>query len=271
LLAAIGVVIASTNEGIGSDNPKSRTMYPRDVVQEPEMTDSWTQTLLRSLSMAVIICANLLLVIRLLPEVRVRGEKKLSKAWTLGRSAMYSTASVFLLAGIVYVLVSVLITLDTMFDDSGLPQRSWVTDPDGKSLRPSTYYSMLVADARKVPGLAGTLGICLVFAAVACANTSVHVASRTLWLFGLTAGLAGGPGRPWYVRLIAYFGRSNSLHLPLRAMVATSIFACILVLYLEGGHGPGTSIDAIFDNSKLDFVCTMIIWACFDWVFYGFR
>jgi amino acid transporter len=271
LLAAIGVVIASTNEGIGSDNTKYRTMYPRDVVQEPEMTDSWTRTLLRSLSMAVVICANLPLVIRLLPEVRVRGEKKLSKVWTLGRSSMYSTASVSLFVGIVYVLVSVLVTLDTTLDNSGLPQISWVRDPDGKSLRPTTYFSMLVADAREVPGLAGTLGVCLLFAALACANTSLYVASRTLFLFGLTAGLARGPGHPWYVRLIAYFGRSNNLHLLLQAMATTSILACILIVYLEGGYGPGITIDTIFEILKSDSIGTMIVWACFDWAFYRFR
>ena len=61
----------------------------------------------------------------------------------------------------------------------------------------------------------------VVLTAVTTASTNLYVASRSL--FGLTSRIDGGRDEPWYLRLFAYFGRTNRHKVPIRAMIFSAI------------------------------------------------
>lgn len=248
------------NQGAGSGPKLGTSLYPSSViVRDLVVTDSWAQAFFMSLSIAAFAYVGVEITAASALEARVDEHRNTTQHRAIGRTVKFSAVYISFLAGVMYVLAGVLVTLNIKWDDPRLPRMSWVTGPEEETAGSTASAFVLVAEASLVPGLASTLNVFLIFTALTCANTNLYVASRTL--FSLTRSLDGGSG-PWYTRILAYFGKTNNRKVPLRALVASCIFAWIPFLYLASDHGPDTSIGTILDVlSEMGSIGVIIVWA----------
>jgi amino acid transporter len=270
-LAVIIIVMIAINQGAGPENKIGTSKYPDTVlVRDTEVADTWAQALFMSLSIAAFAFVGVETTAASALEARVSKEKHPTQSRAIGKTVKFSAVYISFLAACMYVLAGVLVTLNIEWDDSRLPRMSWVTATSDAGIGSTNSAFVLVAEASKIPGLAGTLNVFLMFTALTCANTNLYVASRTL--FSLTRSLDGGRGQPWYTRLLAYFGKTNNRKVPLRALVASCIFAWIPFLYLASAHEPDTSIGTILDVlSEMGSVGVIIVWACECWAYIRFH
>lgn len=261
------------NQGAGHGSKIGTSKYPDTVlVRDYEVTNSWAQALFMSLSIAAFAFVGVETTAASALEARVTEERNPTQSRAIGKTVKFSAVYISFLAGIVYVVAGVLVTLNIDWNNKRLPRMSWVR-PNNSSGDPqigtTSSAFVLVAEASHIPRLASTLNVFLMFTALSCANTNLYVASRTL--FSLTRGLDGGRGRPWYTRILAYFGKTNNRKVPLRALVASCVFAWIPFLYLASAHGPDTSIGTILDVlSEMGSVGVIIVWACECWAYIRF-
>jgi amino acid transporter len=269
-LAIIIVVMIAINQGAGAGPRLGTSVYPKTViVRDLDVTTSWAQAFLMSLSIAAFAFVGVETTAAFALEARVTEERNPTNSRTIGKTVKFSAVYISFLAGVMYVLAGVLVTLNIPWNDPRLPRMSWVTGPSEVSSGSTASAFVLVAEASKVPGLAGTVNFFLMFTALTCANTNLYVASRSL--FSLTRSLDGGPRQPWYVRLLAYFGKTNARKVPLRALIASCIFAWIPFLYLASEHGPDTSIGTILDVlSEMGTIGVIVVWACECWAYIRF-
>lgn len=269
-LAVIVIVMIAINQGAGSGPKIGTSVYPDSViVRDLIVTDSWAQALFMSLSIAAFAYVGVEITAASALEARVDEQRNSTRPRAIGRAVKFSAVYISFLAGVMYVLAGVLVTLNIPWNDPRLPRISWVTGPEEESVGSTASAFVLVAEASRVPGLAGTLNVFLMFTALTCANTNLYVASRSL--FSLTRSLDGGAGSPWYTRIFAYFGKTNNRKVPLRALVASCVFAWIPFLYLASEHGPDTSIGTILDVlSEMGSVGVIIVWACECWAYIRF-
>ncbi|KAH3913113.1 hypothetical protein HBI56_087620 [Parastagonospora nodorum] len=273
-LAVIIIVMIAINQGAGPGSKIGTSKYPDTVlVRDEDVTNSWAQALFMSLSIAAFAFVGVETTAASALEARVTEERSPTQSRAIGKTVKFSAVYISFLAGIMYVVAGVLVTLNINWEDPKLPRMSWVrpksSDGGPETIGTTSSAFVLVAEASRIPGLAGTLNVFLMFTALSCANTNLYVASRTL--FSLTRGLDGGRGRPWYTRILAYFGKTNNRKVPLRALVASCIFAWIPFLYLASAHGPDTSIGTILDVlSEMGSVGVIIVWACECWAYIRF-
>lgn len=258
------------NQGAGPESRIGTSKYPTTVlVRDTDVTNSWAQAFFMSLSIAAFAFVGVETTAASALEARVPEERNPTQSRAIGKTVKFSAVYISFLAGCMYVLGGVLVTLNIQWDDPSLPRMSWISDPSSTGLGSTNSAFVLVAEASKIPGLAGTLNVFLMFTALTCANTNLYVASRTL--FSLTRSLDGGRGQPWYTRLLAYFGKTNNRKVPLRALVASCIFSWIPFLYLASAHGPDTSIGTILDVlSEMGSVGVIIVWTCECWAYIRF-
>jgi amino acid transporter len=258
------------NQGAGPENKIGTSNYPnRVLVRDVDATASWAQALFMSLSIAAFAFVGVETTAASALEARVPREKNPTHSRAIGKTVKFSAVYISFFAGVMYVLAGVLVTLNIKYDDPSLPRVSWIKGPTDAAIGSTTSAFVLVAKASRIPGLAGTLNVFLMFTALTCANTNLYVASRTL--FSLTRSLDGGSGQPWYTRMLAYLGKTNNRKVPLRALVASCIFAWVPFLYLASAHGPDTSIGTILDVlSEMGSVGVIIVWACECWAYIRF-
>lgn len=269
-LAVIIVVMIAINQGAGSGPKLGTTLYPNTIiVRDLDVTNSWAQAFFMSLSIAAFAFVGVEITAASALEARVPEERNPTQSRAIGRTVKFSAVYISFFAGAMYVLAGVLVTLNIKWDDTKLPRMSWVKAPTEAGIGSTASAFVLVAEASKIPGLAGTMNVFLMFTALTCANTNLYVASRAL--FSLTRSLDGGPGQPWYTRFLAYFGKTNNRKVPLRALVASCVFAWIPFLYLASAHGPDTSIGTILDVlSEMGSIGVIIVWACECWAYIRF-
>jgi amino acid transporter len=244
------------------------------IIHDEDATSSWAQAFFVSLSIAAFAYVGVEITAASALEARVTKERHPNHPRTIGKTVKFSAVYIPFLAGIAYVLAGVLVTLNISWRDERLPRMSWVTGPatnaTNSNVGSTNSAFVLVAEDSGIPGLAGVVNVFLMFTAISCANTNLYVASRTL--FSLTRNLDGGPGEPAYKRLLAYFGRTNRKRVPLRAIIASCVFAWIPFLYLASEHGPDTSIGTILDIlSEMGSIGVIIVWACECWAYIRFR
>ncbi|PSN67178.1 hypothetical protein BS50DRAFT_573918 [Corynespora cassiicola Philippines] len=274
-LAVIVIIMIAINQGVGSGEKLGTSLYPDSVtVRDVEVTKDWSQAFFMSLSIAAFAYVGVEITAASALEARVPKEKTPTHPSAIGRTVKFSAVYISFLAAILYVLAGVLVTLNIEWNDSNLPRMSWApatptVAKDHPSKESTASAFVLVAEASKIPGLANTLNVFLIFTALTCANTNLYVASRTL--FSLTRGLDGGPGQPWYTRFLALLGKTNKRKVPLRALLASCIFAWIPFLYLAKHHGPRTSIGTLLDVlSEMGSIGVIIVWACECWAYIRF-
>jgi len=272
-MAVIIIVMIVINQGGGAEG-KIGTKHWNDalIVRDTTVTDSWAQAFFMSLSIAAFAYVGVETVAAFALEARVPRERNPSKPRMIGRTVKFSAVYISFLAGVVYVLAGVLVTLNITWDDPRLPRMSWATPhrdhaEGGKDSTTSAF--VLAAQYSKISGLAGTLNVFLMFTALAGANTNLYIASRTL--FSLTRSLDGGRGQRWYVRILAYFGKTNHRKVPLRALIASCVFVWIPLITLADKKGQDTSISTILDVlSKMGSTGVIIVWACECWAYIRF-
>lgn len=274
-LAVVIVAMIVINQGVGPGSNLGTTLYPPTViVHDEEATNSWAQAFFVSLSVAAFAFVGVEITAASALEARVTEERNPAQPRTIGRTVKFSAVYIPFLAGIAYIVAGVLVTLNISWEDKRLPRISWVNGPvlnqTNSTIGSTNSAFVLVAEDSRIPGLAGTMNVFLMLTALSCANTNLYVASRTL--FSLTRGLDGGSGEPMYKRILAYFGRTNRRQVPLRATIASCIFAWVPFLYLASQHGPNTSIGTILDIlSEMGSVGVIIVWACECWAYIRFR
>jgi amino acid transporter len=180
----------------------------------------------------------------------------------VGETIRFSAVWIPVFAAIAYTVAGCVVASDIKSDDCLLGRQSWVSEtypngslscnPNGIPYRLSNgsvfYNGSIVTDATsmsrlsditningtsiapfvaiakrsKIPGLENAFNFFLIFTAVTCANTNLYVASRTF--FGLTSRLRGGKNVPLYIQFFAWFGKTNSRNVPMRAMVYSAVF-----------------------------------------------
>lgn len=181
----------------------------------------------------------------------------------IGATVKNSAIWIPFLAALCYVIAGTMVTVNVRWNSCLLPRLSWADqsvnvctlpngtltvlkpgqDAPGIHLMNSTSSAFIISTAEMSNTLAGTLNVFLMFTALTCANTNLYVASRTL--FSLTRSLDSGPNEKWYIRCLAWIGRTNHRYVPLRAMLVSCIFAWIPFLYLSKKNGPNTSIGIV--------------------------
>jgi len=259
------------NQGAGPGQKIGTSLYPRSItVHDTDATKSWTQALFMSLSIATFAFVGVEITAASALEARVPTERA-ARPSTIGRTVKFSAVYISFLTACLYVLAGFLVTLNLNWDNEQLPRMSWIkvkeTNENPRGTTASAF--VLVAEISKIPGLAGTVNFFLIFTALTCANTNLYVASRTL--FSLTRVLDGGPDQPLYTRFLALLGKTNKRKVPVRALLASCIFAWVPFLYLNKSHGPATSIGTLLDVlSEMGSVGVVIVWACECWAYIRF-
>lgn len=140
-------------------------------------------------------------------------------------SVRFSSTWTAFIVWIIYFLGGLLLTLNLSWDDDRLPQVSGSSTQSNSTSNTDSGF-VLSAYSSNIPGLADVVTVITFITALTSANTNLYVASRTL--FGLTRKLDGSRWK-W----LAFFGRTNSYQVPVRAMFLSCFFIWVPFLYLS--------------------------------------
>jgi amino acid transporter len=160
---------------------------------------------------------------------------KNSKKSAIG-ALKFSIFWVPILTTIVYFIVSLFLALDLKWDNSALAQDvNQKVNSDLNSA--STPWPIEIAHVADIPQLNGAFTVLLIITAITAANTTLYVASRTL--YGLTSHLPSGPNNKMIIRLFSWIGQTNKRRVPMRALVISGLcFIPLPYLSLIGENGP---------------------------------
>ncbi|KAI1375787.1 amino acid permease-domain-containing protein [Hypoxylon crocopeplum] len=179
----------------------------------------------------------------------------LNDATSIGETVRFASKWASVFACIAYTLSGILVSLSVDTEDCGLPRPSYSQKCPNSTQVQSAF--VLTADTHGQRGMGDAFNMFLVFSALSCANTNLYLASRTL--FGLTNQIDGGSNVPWYLTVLAWFGRTNSYRVPIRAMAVSALaFAWVPFLQLGGGAGVNTFISVLAEMSS---IAVLIVWA----------
>ncbi|QQK43244.1 Amino acid/polyamine transporter I [Penicillium digitatum] len=197
----------------------------------------------------------------------------------IGKSFQFSARFIPLLAMVGYTMSGLVATFDIERDNCALPRLSWLSlDAEAGCKKPSNSAAFVsIAAMSNIPHMADVFNALLVFTCLSCAATNLYVASRTL--FGLTSRLDGGEGQRWYLRIFAWFGKTDGRQVPLRAMVFSAVaFWWVPFLQLIRGNKSTqssenstkhnvketrASVDMFVEVlSQMAYSAVLIVWAC---------
>lgn len=151
------------------------------------------------------------------------------------------------MVGCIYTLGALLVSFDLTWDDVNLPRASWLVSGStntGHLLTGTSNSAFIIAGKEsELPGLSGFITVGLVISALTAANTTLYVASRTL--FGLTRRVKAGPDSPWIEKLFSFLGKTNNRKVPMRAILASCCFCWVPFLYLSNSDESGTNIGTV--------------------------
>ena len=167
----------------------------------------------------------------------------------------FSAIWVSVIAGLIYILGALLVSFDVDWNDQQLPRLSWLASSTGtgdstsgseSSTSKSNSAFVIAANNSSISGhqgLADFISVCILITALTAANTTLYVASRTL--FSLTKGIQANASSPWITRFLSFFGKTNHRRVPMRALAASCCFCWVPFLYLSNHNEPGTTIGAV--------------------------
>ena len=152
-----------------------------------------------------------------------------------------------IIAGCLYTWGALIVSFDLKWDDINLPRVSWLPKNEG-SLGPvlagtSDSGFVIIAKESLMNGLSSFVTAGLVISAMTAANTTLYVASRTL--FGLTRGVEASSTSPYLLQFLAYLGKTDQRKVPVRAIVASCFFCWVPFLYLSPTNRSGTAIGSV--------------------------
>ena len=172
-------------------------------------------------------------------------------------SAIWSS----IIVGLIYIVGAVLISVNVRWNDGQLPRLSWLVSTNGtagsiagaESFTNRSNSAFVIAAENSTlsgyQGLADFINSCILITELTAANTTLYVASRTL--FSLTTGIQANSSHSIIRRILSFFGQTNHRRVPMRALVASCVFCWVPFLYLSNSNKPGTTIAAVSapDNS----------------------
>lgn len=166
-------------------------------------------------------------------------EKEITKSPWDRISVQFAATWTAFIVWIIYIFAALMLTFNVKWDNPGLPGVSWLGSLAGTNATTKSDSGFVLSAARsQITGLADLFSAILLFTAISAANTNIYVASRTI--FGLTRKL---DGERW--KWLAFFGRTNSYRVPVRAMFLSCLFIWVPFLYLSPNNSPGTTISSV--------------------------
>ena len=154
-----------------------------------------------------------------------------------------------------------MVSFNLDWKDPQLPRLSWLASSNGtgrsisdseSSTDKSNSAFVIAADNSAIPGhqgLADFINVCILITALTAANTTIYVASRTL--FSLTKGIRANASSPWIMRFLSLFGQTNHRRVPMRVLAASCCFCWVPFLYLSNSNAPGTTIGAVSGTNSI--------------------
>ncbi|KAK8049386.1 hypothetical protein PG994_011116 [Apiospora phragmitis] len=282
----IMVAMIVVNTGVGSDKSLGTQYWNNPTPRDEKATNYWIEAFFISLSIAAFAYVGVEIVAACALEVRWpktedrRASTDLShksqSETLIGRTIKFSSIYIPSLATVAYTIGGLLASFNIQWNDRQLPRLSWTqgdqdatgtdnTQPEATHTNSTQSAFVAIAKGVNVP-LANCINAFLIFTALTCASTNLYVASRSL--FALTSRLDDGPGQPWHLRAFAYFGKTNSRKVPMRAMVLSALAFCwIPFLHLVDSTGIGKFVEVL---TEMGSVGVIIVWACECWAFIRF-
>ncbi|KAK5993764.1 Lysine/arginine permease CAN1-like protein [Cladobotryum mycophilum] len=271
-LIAINVGIGTTDsKPIGDKYWQKPTAYDKDVAQ------NWVASLFISISLAAFAYVGVEIVAASALEARwpnqnARTPTDLSQRseqdLLIGKTVKFSAVYMPIIFTVAYVLSGVLawVAAASSNTTATVDAAAAAAPPPLSGEGSSTSVFVAIAQETTFPHLADVFNVFLVFTALSCANTNLYVASRSL--FGLASRLDGGSRQSRPLRVLAWFGRTNSHKVPIRAVVFSALaFWWVPFLQLRSGE----AIDAFIDIlGNMGSVGVIIVWACECWAFIRF-
>ena len=176
------------------------------------------------------------------------------------RSVKFSAIWVSVIVGLIYILGALLVSFNLPWEDPKLPRLSWLASSNGtvgsitgseSSANQSNSAFVIAARNSTISGhqgLADFINVCIMITALTAANTTLYVASRTL--FSLTKGIEANASSPRITRFLSFFGQTNHRKVPMRALAASCFFCWVPFLYLSNDKAPGTKMAAVGGHTK---------------------
>ena len=171
------------------------------------------------------------------------------------KSVQFSAIWVSVIVGLIYTVGVLLVSFNLKWNDPQLPRLSWLPSSNGTSdsvsgsestTHDSSSPFVIAARNSAISGhqkIANFINVCILITALTAANTTLYVASRTL--FSITKGIEANPSSPWITRVLSSFGQTNHRRVPMRALAASCCFCWVPFLYLSKSNAPGTTIGAV--------------------------
>jgi len=163
-----------------------------------------------------------------------------------------------LIVGSLYILGAILVSFDLRWDDPKLPRLSWLAinnthytgSSSNSTFKQSDSAFVIAASDSVMTGshlLADFINVCVIITALTTANTTLYVASRTL--FSLTKGIQDTSDSSWIKKFLAFFGKTNRRRVPMRAIAASTCFCWAPFLYLgKRGYNLETVSGTLYDK-----------------------
>ncbi|KAK3636647.1 hypothetical protein LTR22_018613 [Elasticomyces elasticus] len=268
---------------------------------DPEQASSWGQAFFMALQIAAFAFIGIEIPAVLAVEAdiahRPRQQDK-SSAGLLGRlmqglhvgskapaNAELKFSAVYLpfLMGVIYVVAGFLVTLNVEANDASLPRNHWTRNEHSCDLSSidefqtmcgrvtcTTSNSGFVISAHnaQIPGLPSAITVFLIVTALSSANTTLYVASRTLYDLGRSVEPPAERGwRQWSAKCISVFGRVSGSQVPHYAVLASMVFIVIPFLSLLKSQ---SIPKLLYILAEMAAECCIIVWACECFAFLRF-
>ncbi|KAI0126146.1 amino acid transporter [Xylariales sp. AK1849] len=282
ILYGIVVILMVVIGASGSSNQQAAQKVwnePTDA-SDPSAAQNWAVAFFMCLSTATFAFVGVEVVAASALEARWPTPQEMTrqrsnKPSIIGRTVKFSAIWISVLATFAYIIGGILASINIPYDDCGLPRLSWLENrtlsencPHGDT---SSVFVLIAENYNPTErALAHVTNAFIVFTAVTCANTNLYVASRTL--FGLTSRLEGGSQQKWYIRPLAWLGRTNRRKVPMRVLVFSALAFC-WAPFLQLIYDPAKQTNPISVTLFMDILAEMgsvgvvIVWACNCWAF----
>lgn len=155
-------------------------------------------------------------------------------AWrSAGNTIKFAAVSAPIAIAFGYILSGMLVSIDLRRTTCELPRLSWIESTECPSQNNSMSPFVIVAKNYDGTGSLGdAFNAFILFTALTSANTSLYVASRTL--FGLTRNIRGSG---IILKSLSWFGKTDRNSVPLRAMLLSAVTFCWVPFVREGDRG----------------------------------